>query len=157
MMRHARGHDPRRALQGIAVVAFGLLLLLARGWLSDSPAPDAGVVGAAQGEEHVLELFESRRSGEMVLVAGVVDALLPDDNDGSRHQRFIVRLTSGHTLLVAHNIDLAPRAPLRTGGRVRVRGEYEWNDRGGVLHWTHDDPAGEHPGGWVEWDGNRYR
>jgi hypothetical protein len=137
-----------------AVLVFGLLLLLGRGWLSEADSAGA-VVG--QGEDQVLELFESRRSGDMVLVDGVVDALLTDDNDGSRHQRFIIRLESGHTLLVAHNIDLAPRVPLRVRELVQVRGEYEWNERGGVLHWTHHDPDGAHPGGWIQLDGDRYR
>jgi hypothetical protein len=69
--------------------------------------------------------------------AGVVERTLSDDNDGSRHQRFILRLASGQTLLVAHNIDLAPRvANLRTGDTVEFSGEYEWNEKGGVVHWT---------------------
>ena len=34
---------------------------------------------------------------------------LPDDNKGTRHQRFILKLSSGQTLLVAHNIDLADK------------------------------------------------
>lgn len=40
---------------------------------------------------------------------GVVDRALSDDNDGSRHQRFILRLASGQTLLIAHNIDISLR------------------------------------------------
>ena len=92
----------------------------------------------------------------MVQVDGVVEAVLPDDIDGSRHQRFIVRMQSGHTLLVAHNIDVAPRVPLRVGDLLEVRGEYEWNDLGGVLHWTHRDPDGEHPGGWIQLGADRY-
>ena len=41
--------------------------------------------------------------------SGIVERVLRDDNDGSRHQRFILRIESGHTLLVSHNIDLASR------------------------------------------------
>lgn len=91
----------------------------------------------------------------MVTVDARVEKRLPDDREGSRHQRFLIELANGQTLLVAHNIDLAERIPLREGDRVRVRGQYEWNERGGVLHWTHHDPDGDHPGGWIESNGRR--
>jgi hypothetical protein len=42
------------------------------------------------------------------------------------------------------------------GDRVAFSGEYEWNDLGGVLHWTHRTASGPHPPGWVEHDGRRY-
>jgi hypothetical protein len=122
----------------------------------EAPVPPAEV-GAEQEERRVRDLFASGRSGETVTVQGRVDRLLADDDDGSRHQRFIVRLPSGHTLLVAHNIDLAPPVPLEVGDQVSIRGQYEWNDRGGILHWTHHDPDGDRPGGWIELRGNRYR
>jgi len=69
--------------------------------------------------------------------------------EGDRHQRFILRLSSGQTLLIVHNLDLAPRAPVERGSRATVRGEYEWNEQGGVIHWTHHDPDGRRPGGWI--------
>ena len=100
---------------------------------------------------------EAWRSGQQVSGQGTVTRILSDDNDGSRHQRFILRLDSGRTLLVAHNIDLAPRiAALQTGDTVSFYGEYEWNDRGGVIHWTHHDPQGRHADGWLVHDGRRY-
>jgi len=60
-----------------------------------------------------------------------------------------VRLGNRQTLLIAHNIDLAPRIPLGLGDRVVFRGTYEWNDLGGIVHWTHADPLGHEPGGFV--------
>ena len=97
-------------------------------------------------------------SGQQVQSGGEVIRVLSDDNEGSRHQRFIVRLSSGRTLLIAHNIDLAPRvASLRVGDTVSFNGEYEWNDRGGVIHWTHRDPQNRHQAGWIEHRGKRYQ
>ena len=104
------------------------------------------------------DVIATRRSSTQVQGSGIVTRVLSDDNDGSRHQRFILRLPSGESLLVAHNIDLAPRVTgLQTGDTVSFNGEYEWNDRGGVIHWTHDDPRGSHIDGWVEHNGRRYQ
>lgn len=85
-----------------------------------------------------------------------VHKLLADDTKGSRHQRFLVRREGLPTLLVAHNIDLAPRAPLRPGQSLYIKGRYEWNKKGGVLHWTHHDPRGVQPGGWLRLGEEKY-
>ena len=100
----------------------------------------------------------SEASNTQVQGTGVVSRMLSDDNDGSRHQRFILRLQSGQTLLVAHNIDLAPRInDLKEGDTVEYSGEYEWNPKGGVVHWTHRDPAGQHVTGWLKHDGRVFQ
>ncbi|GMW03676.1 MAG: hypothetical protein AMXMBFR84_48100 [Candidatus Hydrogenedentota bacterium] len=113
---------------------------------------------AVQSSGVIETAFQNRQSNLLVRELGVVDRLLPDDNDGSRHQRFIVRLGSGHTVLIAHNIDLAPRvASLNAGEVVEFQGEYEWSDKGGVVHWTHHDPQGKHPGGYISHKGNVFR
>ncbi len=126
-------------------------------WESGLFESDSGSAGPSAGPT-VESLFEDNRSDTWLTVDGRVDRILADDNDGSRHQRFILRTASGHTVLIAHNIDLAPRvADLRLETPVRVYGEYEWNDRGGVIHWTHHDPDGDIVGGWVEYRGRRYR
>jgi hypothetical protein len=96
--------------------------------------------------------------GHQAKGSGTVVRILPDDNDGSRHQRFILRLASGRTLLIAHNIDLAPRIPgIREGDTVEFHGEFRSNPEGGVIHWTHHDPQGRHPGGWLRHRGRTYQ
>ena len=81
---------------------------------------------------------------------GTVLKLLPDDREGSPHQRILVRVAGGGTVLIAHNLELAPRvAPLAVGDELEFAGEYVWNDKGGVVHWTHPDPRGRHAAGWI--------
>ncbi len=119
---------------------------------------DLGRIDSGDPAAHRLaRAFAERESGFMVTFEAEVSKVLADDHDGSRHQRFLVRIGDGdQTLLVAHNIDLAERVPLEQGDRLRLRGQYEWNDRGGVLHWTHHDPDGRHPGGFIEAGGRRF-
>jgi hypothetical protein len=102
--------------------------------------------------------YKNKQSDLQVQGEGVVTKILPDDLDGSRHQRFILMLRDGQTLLVSHNIDLAPKiSNLRKGDTVGFYGEYEWNAKGGVIHWTHHAPGGHHIGGWLKHDGKMYK
>jgi hypothetical protein len=104
------------------------------------------------------EAGTSYRAGHQVRGSGTVVRILSDDNDGSRHQRFILRLANGRTLLIAHNIDLAPRIDgIREGDTVEFYGEFASNSKGGVIHWTHHDPQGRHPDGWLRHGGRTYR
>jgi len=89
---------------------------------------------------------------------GTVTKVLADDTSGSRHQRFILRLESGQTLLVAHNVDIAPRLEgLSVGDTVEFKGEYYYDDQGGGVHWTHRDPDGVHADGYLKWNGKIYQ
>lgn len=111
-----------------------------------------------EGIRLLQQAFENQQSDVQVRAVGQVIRVLTDDLQGSKHQRFIVRLPSGQTVLIAHNIDLAPRVnSLSVGDRVEFYGEYEWNAQGGVIHWTHHDPAGRHVGGWIRHNGQVYQ
>ncbi len=99
---------------------------------------------------------DRRSSGEVVEVSGRVVRLLSDDDDAERHQRFVIRIGGGQTVLVAHNLTLADRVPVGLGDRVDVRGVYEWSDLGGLVHWTHRDPMGNEEGGYVRFAGKEY-
>ena len=154
-----------KRLSAVAALALAVVYYLVVGEWPQLSADDAGsaeptvsAAAAPRSDDDAIErAFRERRGDLWVNVAGRVVKSLPDDRQGSRHQRFILELATGRTLLVAHNIDLAERVPLREGERVSLRGEYEWNDRGGVVHWTHHDPDGRHRGGWIEHEGERYR
>lgn len=155
----------------IRLVVWTLLLLIlwgARTWkrANEGPAsggpgqvetvpPGAGTTGLAP--DALARAVREKRSKVWVEGTGRIVHLLKDDRDPPRHQRCLAEILDGHTIKISHNIDLAPRAPWRKGQTIRFRGRFEWNDKGGVVHWTHHDPQGRHEGGWLELDGQRYR
>ncbi len=109
-------------------------------------------------DDPIARAFANGLSDIQVEGEGTVIRLLPDDLNGSRHQRFIIELASGQTLLISHNIDLAPRInTLAEGDTIRFNGEYVWNAKGGLIHWTHHDPRGRHVAGWVIHNGKTYQ
>jgi hypothetical protein len=98
----------------------------------------------------VEDAFRSRKTRLFLVTRGAVIKLLSDDNKGDSHQRFILRTEGGTTVLVSHNIDVAERVPVTIGCPAEIRGEYIWNTRGGLLHWTHRDSKGLRAGGWIK-------
>lgn len=109
-------------------------------------------------QQKILQAYQQQSSNVQVQAQGVVKAILPDDNQGSRHQKMILKLENGLTILIAHNIDLAPRIDgLRKGDTVEFYGEYEYSQKGGVIHWTHHDPQGKHIDGWLKYQGKMYQ
>ena len=148
-----------RARVLLAVV--GLVLAAVYVYWAGGPgrAQLAGAVPSAApapGSAAVLEAFRARRSGVEVEATGVVARRLADDRKGLPHERFILRV-GDLTVLVAHNTELAPAVPVAVGDTVEVRGEYEWNQLGGVIHWTHRDPDGRHAPGWIRLRGRLYQ
>jgi hypothetical protein len=146
---------PRQKQRIGLLIAFIIAIFGASQYESDNAQP---ADKAIQADQYIVELFQSKSGDVQVELSGTVSRLLPDDEKGSRHQRFIITLMNGHTLLIAHNIDLAPRIDnLKTGDMVTVYGEYEWNQKGGVMHWTHHDPANKHPHGWIRHNNQLYQ
>ena len=146
----------------LLVRGLGAALLLGAAGLAGAPA---GTAWARQppalelraGSDPAADAYRSHRSGVTLVVEGRVRRVLADDRSGSRHQRFILQTFSGLSLLVVHNIDLAPRlAGLQPGEALTIRGEYVWNPQGGLMHWTHHDPSGRHSPGYIERSGRRY-
>ncbi|MBO1279785.1 DUF3465 domain-containing protein [Acinetobacter nosocomialis] len=110
------------------------------------------------GLDTIKAAYDRRQSNVQVQGSGRVKAILREDNDGTKHQKFILVLKNGLSILVAHNIDLAPKIDdLHKGDIVEFNGEYEYNEKGGVLHWTHHDPQNRHENGWLKHNGHIYQ
>jgi hypothetical protein len=126
-------------------------------YVLDIPDSSSSVQSATDDTE-MVNAYLQHKNGVQVRDEGEVIKLLFDDTDGSKHQRFIVRTTAGFTILIVHNIDLAHRInTLKEGDTVSFYGEYEWNEKGGVVHWTHRDPHGHHLAGWIKHNGVTYQ
>lgn len=139
----------------ITAVLICALSLNACGRAVQFSAPNGSVVS---GDSPVGRAFKNKTSDVQVEGEGLVIRILPDDLAGSRHQRFIVRFASGKTVLIAHNIDIAPKVVgLQKGDSVHFYGEYVWNEKGGMVHWTHHDPKGHHTAGWLKHNGRTYQ
>lgn len=131
---------------------------------SSTTAPNAAPgTGRATGTPAVADLFRQRRSDVFVETRGRVERLLEDDRDtrdgSDMHQKFLLRTSDGVTVLVAHNITASPRVPVRVGDTIALRGEYEYSERGGVIHFTHKpkfETRDRSKHGWIEHDGKRY-
>ena len=108
-----------------------------------------------QFSSNIEEVINARQSGQIVNFEARVIKLLRDDLKGDKHQKLIMK-TNAHTLLLAHNIDIAPRIPVKVGDTIIVQGEYEWNDQGGLVHWTHRS-NNQHPGGWIKHKNIKYQ
>ena len=131
-----------------------ILGFITLGYAASGYSPEQVVSAQPSTIEHA---FQQQQSDIQLEVNGTVVKILPDDVKGSRHQRFIIKIASGQTIFIAHNIDLAPRVhQLNVGDNISIYGEYEWNAKGGVLHWTHHDPAKRHIDGWIKHHGETY-
>jgi uncharacterized protein YjdB len=109
-------------------------------------------------QSSIEEAFSKKKSNVQVDGSGILLRLLKDDTHGLRHQKILLRLNSGETILIAHNIDLSPRIDaLKKGDTLAFYGEYEYNAKGGVVHWTHHDPQKRHVDGWLKHNGKTYQ
>lgn len=121
--------------------------------LISSPTPQTNTENS-----NIEQLFKQQKSDVFVTGKGVVKKVLADDNQGSRHQRFILELPNGQTLLIVHNIDVAERlSNLQKGDEVSFAGDYVYNDEGGLIHWTHRTTKGNHKDGYLMYQGKIYQ
>jgi hypothetical protein len=148
------------AFFGLVAVVYALIVQQGawhRSQASIAAEAQAGPLSQSCDDSALTAAFRDHLSRIEVCGRGTIAKVLKDDTQGSRHQRFIVRVDAGQTLLIAYNFDIAPRIEaLRAGAPVEFVGEYEWNPQGGVVHWTHRDPGGRHPSGWIRYAGRMY-
>jgi hypothetical protein len=161
---------PTRSLRPLQVFALSIALTLGACGPTAAPQRPSTAKKAAialpqlvQSDATFPELEQAHaqhRSNVWVEGGGTVTRLLRDDTKRPRHQRFVVKIGSGtnaFTVLIAHNIDLAPRVPFKKGDEITFRGEYMWTEQGGTVHWTHEDPKKKGEGGWIRWKDSVYR
>jgi hypothetical protein len=133
-----------------ALIVAGLLYVRPnRHTVTVGDASRAGRVGCSQ----VATGFRERENGNWLTVSATVTRLLPDSYGRFQHQRFIARCPSGQTILIVNDVSIGQRVPVAVGQRVVVRGQYVWNEQGGLIHFTHH---GDGSGGWILYQGHVY-
>jgi hypothetical protein len=125
----------RRLIKGVEIagclVSFCVLLLGCSIKSSDTSPngtnnPPANHLDSILTPISVIEAaFANQDSGISVTVKGNITRILGDDTVGVRHQRFIIELSNGQTLLIEHSIDIAPRVQgINVGSVLYAHGDY---------------------------------
>jgi hypothetical protein len=152
-MTESRGRTASDLARWLACAA--VALVIATACAPAAPAATASDIAAQNAA--IQRAFEQHSDGAELTATGMVDRVLSDQSGPSGpHERFIVRLSSGMTVLIEHNLSIAPRVPVAVGMPVTVHGEYVWNAEGGLLHFTHHDPDRSHEAGYILYSGRRY-
>ncbi len=142
----------------ISIIALLISAYFANNYVQGSKQPDTvkkenGSIKRTSNKQ-LETLIRKRQSNKIITIDAQVINILSDDNQGDRHQRMIVK-NGKNTLLLAHNIDIAPRVPVKKGDFLQIKGEYEWNEKGGVIHWTHRSTS-SHADGWIKHNNKKY-
>lgn len=121
---------------------------------SSNGAESASVQSIDQSQ--LLQAQANQAKKVEIIFSARVKKILPDDTKGLPHQRLLLAVENGSTVLLAHDIKYAPKVPVQVGDMLVVKGEYIWNRKGGVVHWTHHSDTPRHEGGYIEFGGQRY-
>ena len=110
----------------------------------------------------MYDAWRAGRSHLEVTANGAVARILGErEGPSGEHLGFLLHLRGsagrGLTVRVEDNLDLSGPIPLREGQAATVRGEYIYDSRGGLIHYTHRDPRGRHEAGYVQVDGRIYQ
>jgi hypothetical protein len=134
-----------------------IVVILAGGawWYNPSILADLGFVKSD--DELIVSAWQQEKSNFHVQFEARVILKLPDEDNYGNAQKFLVVLENGHRLLISHDLEISTRVPIVVNSLIRVKGEYDWNETGGMVHWTHRDINNERDGGWIELNNHRYR
>ena len=124
---------------------------------SESAVSTSAIASNSMDAGAITEAYGAQRNVPQVQGSGVVTKVLKDDTKGLKHQKFLLKVSDKITILIAHNIDLAPRVDdVNEGDVVEFKGEYIYTPKGGTVHWTHKDPRGHHQAGYLKHNGKTY-
>ena len=98
------------------------------------------------------------RNGQFGKGYGHVIRVFHDSHDHGNFQLFNIRLESGESMLIKHNIDIAPKIKnLQAGDAIEFYGIYERHIKRGVITSTHHDPKHQGKDGWIKHRGKTYQ
>ncbi|MFT5139400.1 MAG: hypothetical protein ACI9H8_001592 [Lysobacterales bacterium] len=123
-------------------------------WINPSIFAYLGMV--ENDDERIIDAWRDKTSNIFVEVEGRVVRLRPDLDYYTRFQHFLIELENGHRLMVKHDLDISQIVPVVANSMIRLKGEYDWSETGGVIHWTHRDITNTREGGWIDSNGIRY-
>jgi hypothetical protein len=107
----------------------------------------------------ICRAYTQQASRKEVIAQGtIVDVLGESEGRGGEHEGYLLKLDGDCDLLlrVETNLSITGPIPIRRREQVIVKGEYEYDAEGGVLHWTHHDPSARHVAGYVVIDNHTY-
>jgi hypothetical protein len=137
--------------RGDLAATLTLLLCVACSHASSSNEPNAAVYDAWREQRSYVEVTAQGSAAQLLGIR---------TGPSGAHEGFLLHLRGaegrGLTVKVEDNIDITGPVPLQSGDDVEVRGEYIYNSRGGIIHYTHHDPRGAHPPGYIRVRGRTY-
>lgn len=91
--------------------------------------------------------------------ATVVRVLGERNGRSGEHEGFLITAPDGdqgiaRAYKVEDNVNITGPIPLKRGDVVSLLGQFECDDD--VIHWTHHDPRGRHPSGYIKVNGRLY-
>ena len=139
----------------IAILLGAIAVLVGAGWYWQSQ-PGSGYT-VELGFAPLEHAYYDRHSSFMSEVSGTVVRIVVDDRSEPNTQQFFIRLQNGQTVLVVHDLKGGARVPVAIEDQVTIRGEYIWNETGGILQNTERDLSPQRRHGFIEHEGKRYQ